>query len=113
MNRRRVFAWTAIVLLGGMYLACLILALIGSETAQFLLKVAVVCTMVVPLILYGFLVLTKANRRSGLREELPADGEAGPEGEAATEEAETEEPAAEPSETEKEAASQAEKTEDR
>ena len=81
MNRRRVFAWIAIVLLGCMYLACLVLALIGSEAAQFWLKVSIVCTMVVPLILYGFLVLTKANRRSGLREELPRDNrpEEGPE----------------------------------
>ncbi len=66
MNKRRVFSWIAIVLLGGMYLACLILALIGSEAAQFWLKVSLVCTMVVPLVLYGFLVLTKANKRSGL-----------------------------------------------
>lgn len=65
MNKRRVFAWIAIALLGCMYLACLVLALIGSEAAQFWLKVAIVCTMVVPLVLYGFLVLTKANQRSG------------------------------------------------
>ncbi len=35
MNKRRVFAWIAIVLLGGMYLACFVLALIGSEAAKF------------------------------------------------------------------------------
>lgn len=92
MNRRRVFAWIAIALLGGMYLACLVLALIGSETAQFLLKVAIVCTMVVPLILYGFLVLTKANRRKGLREELPADDAPEPSGEDLTEEAPGQDP---------------------
>ncbi len=91
MNRRRVFAWIAIALLGGMYLACLVLALIGSETAQFLLKVAIVCTMVVPLILYGFLVLTKANRRRGLREELPEDAPE-PSGEDLTEEDPGQEP---------------------
>ncbi len=61
MNKRRVFAWIGIVLLAGLYITDMILALIGSENAQFLLKVSIVCTMVIPIIIYGFSVLTRIN----------------------------------------------------
>ena len=81
MKKRRVFAWIAIILLGGMYLACFVLALIGSEAARLWLKIALVFTMVVPLVLYGFLVLSRANMRSGQPVKGPEEEPEEPSGE--------------------------------
>ncbi len=56
-NLRRVLAWTGIVLLAGMYVADLILALIGSPAATMLLKINLFMTLVLPLLLWVILVL--------------------------------------------------------
>lgn len=58
MKKKRILAWIGIVLLGGMYLLDLILALIGSPDARQWLIASLVCTAVVPVLLYGFLVVT-------------------------------------------------------
>ncbi len=58
MKKKRILAWIGIVLLGGMYLLDLILALVGSPAARQWLIASLVCTAVVPVLLYGFLVVT-------------------------------------------------------
>jgi len=56
MKRKRILAWIGIVLLAGMYLTNLVLALIGSEFTQNMLKLCAVCTVAIPILLYGCLV---------------------------------------------------------
>lgn len=56
-NLRRILAWVGIVLLAGMYVADLILALIGSPAAMTLLKISLFMTLVLPLLLWVMLVL--------------------------------------------------------
>ena len=60
MNRRRILAWIGILILVSMYLVNLVLALIGSDFAQKMLQVSVICTIAIPIILYGFLMVMKA-----------------------------------------------------
>ncbi len=56
---RRIAAIVAIILLGGMYLACFICALIQTEHAQLLFRMALGATIAVPVVFYGLLVLMK------------------------------------------------------
>ena len=51
--KKRVLAWIGIVLLLSMYIADIVLALIGSDLARTMLRVSVGCSVVIPIILYG------------------------------------------------------------
>lgn len=57
MKKKRILAWIGIILLAGMYLSNLVLALIGSDLATEMLKVCALCTVAIPIVLYGFLVV--------------------------------------------------------
>lgn len=50
---KRIFAWIGIILLVGMYASTLVFALIGSETANRLLRASIGCTILVPVVLYA------------------------------------------------------------
>lgn len=63
MKKKRILAWIGIVLLAGMYMADLILALMGSPAAKQLLTVSLLFTAAVPILLYGFQVVTGKNRQ--------------------------------------------------
>ena len=56
---RQILAIIGIVLLLSLYLACLILALIGKHQATTLFKAALGATVAVPIVLYAFLMLLK------------------------------------------------------
>ncbi len=58
---RRVMAVIAIILLLSMYLINLVLALIGSEWAQEMLKLTMVMSIMIPILLYAFLMIMKRN----------------------------------------------------
>ena len=49
----------AIILLLSMYLINLVLALIGSEWAQEMLKLTMVMSIMIPILLYAFLMIMK------------------------------------------------------
>ncbi len=65
---RRIAALTGAVLLIGMYLITLVFALIGSPASQNLLMAAIVCTVVIPVLLYAMQLLTRLLRGSGNEE---------------------------------------------
>lgn len=56
MNKKRIAAIGALIVIGILYLATLILALIDSPVARSCLMAALFCTIVVPAVLYGYLV---------------------------------------------------------
>lgn len=63
MKKKRILAWTGIVLLAGMYITDLILALIGSPAAKQLLTISLLFTAAVPILLYGLQVVTGRNSK--------------------------------------------------
>ena len=56
---KRIFALLGVFLLVAMYLCTLIFALIDSPVASDLLKASVAATILVPVILYGLLMVTR------------------------------------------------------
>lgn len=57
MTKKRIAAIAALVLIGGLYLTSLILAFIDSPFARSCLMAALFGTIVVPAVVYGYLVL--------------------------------------------------------
>ena len=58
MTKKRMAAIAALILIGCLYLAALILAFIDSPSARSCLMAALFCTIVVPAAVYGYLILT-------------------------------------------------------
>lgn len=63
MNKRRIAAAAALLLIGALYGATVVLALIDSPGARSCLMAALFCTIVVPPVLYGYLLFL--GRRPG------------------------------------------------
>ena len=51
---QRILAMGGVILLAALYISTLVLAIIGGERAQTLLKAAIACTFVVPVLLWAY-----------------------------------------------------------
>lgn len=54
---RRITAWVGIIILAGLYLSTIIFALIGTETSRTLLKSSILSTFVLPVLMYGYILM--------------------------------------------------------
>ena len=70
MKVRRILALVGVVLLVGMYLVTLIAAITSSPQSPALFKASLVCTMLVPIMLYGYQLMYKVmNQRKENKED--------------------------------------------
>ena len=58
MEKKRIFAWIGIILLVGMYVVTLIFALGNSPFFQTMFRASIAATIIVPVLLYGILMMT-------------------------------------------------------
>ena len=58
-NIKRILAVIGDILLIGMYDCTLIFALIGSPASDDLLKASIAATILIPVLLYGFILITR------------------------------------------------------
>lgn len=70
---KQILALTGAILLGAMYLSTLVFALIGSELSDMLFLASVAATIVVPVLLYGFILIARIVDRTGEGQEPPSD----------------------------------------
>ncbi|HIS31065.1 MAG TPA: hypothetical protein IAB44_05870 [Candidatus Limivivens intestinipullorum] len=68
---KRILAWAGILLLAGMYLLTLVFALIDSEWAGMLFRGCVACTILVPVILYAYILVYRMLKKK--KNEPPQD----------------------------------------
>ncbi len=59
MPLRRILAIAGLILIAGLYAATIICALIDSPFARSCLMASLFCTIVVPAVIYGFLMITR------------------------------------------------------
>ena len=59
---KRILALLAVILLGGMYVAALIFSLMSSDRAQVYFRAALAGTVLIPVLLYLFLLVLRAVR---------------------------------------------------
>jgi undecaprenyl pyrophosphate phosphatase UppP len=72
-TKRQIFAWIGIVILVAMYASTMVFALIKSPNAKALLMASIYCTIAVPVILYGIILITRNARNRKEPGEEPAD----------------------------------------
>ena len=66
---KRILAIICIILLLGLYVTTFIMALLDSSTTMFMFKGCVICTIVIPVIAYGYILLHRyAMTRSGRKD---------------------------------------------
>ena len=53
MKKKRILAWICILFLVGLYVTDFVLALIGSDLARNMLMASCICTILIPIVLYG------------------------------------------------------------
>ncbi len=56
---RRILALLGVIILVGMYLVTLVFALSANPNANNLLMASIVCTVIVPCLLYGMILVTR------------------------------------------------------
>ena len=56
---KRILALIGAVLLAGMYLCTLVFALIGSSAATGLFRASVAATILIPVLLYGYILIAR------------------------------------------------------
>ena len=61
--KKRILAIAAIVILVGLYLSCLVLAIIHSDAAFKLLQLSLVMTVLIPVTAYVGMMFYKLNHR--------------------------------------------------
>lgn len=58
-NIKRILAVIGVIILVGMYVCTLVFALIGSPASGDLLKASVATTILIPVLLYGFILISR------------------------------------------------------
>ena len=69
MKLKRILALAAIIILVAMYLSTIVFALSDSPNADAMFKASIFCTVVIPILLYGYMmiyrfVIKKDDRRT-------------------------------------------------
>ena len=59
MKIKRLLALAAIIILAAMYLSTIVFALSDSPNADYWFKASIFCTVVIPVLLYGYMAIYK------------------------------------------------------
>ncbi|WP_049727703.1 hypothetical protein [Dorea sp. D27] len=59
---KRIIALTGAVLLAGMYISTLVFALLDRSETMGLLKASIVCTIILPVLLYAYTLVYKITK---------------------------------------------------
>ena len=57
---KRILAWIGIIVLLGLYLVTFILGVTGNESTKDLLLASIACTVIIPCLMFGMLLVAKA-----------------------------------------------------
>lgn len=73
---KRILALIGALLLFAMYASTLVFALSGSENAESMLMASIACTIIVPVLLYAYILVYRVLRGTGVDEEQKHSGAA-------------------------------------
>lgn len=66
---KRILALAGAILLAGMYIITLILGLTASPNTKGMLMASIACTVIIPCLLYGFMLVARVLDNRGLTKE--------------------------------------------
>lgn len=58
-KRKRIMAWIGIIILAALYLITFFLGIFGNEHTQGMLLASIICTVVLPCLMYGMMLIAK------------------------------------------------------
>lgn len=61
---KRILSLMGAILLAALYLSTLVFALMKNELAADLLKVSIICTIIIPVLLYGYILIYRVLNHS-------------------------------------------------
>ncbi len=64
---KRTLAIIGIIILAGMYLSTLVFALMKHENASDMLMASIACTIIVPVFLYGYVLMYRVLNRNKIQ----------------------------------------------
>lgn len=73
MKLKRVFAIIAVILLVGLYGSTLVFALSDSPNAAYLFKASIFCTVIIPVMLYGYMIIYRIFDRKSNSDQHQSD----------------------------------------
>lgn len=73
MNKKSIFAIIGIILLVAMYVVTLVCAIIKTPFATSMLMASLYCTIVIPVFIYGVLLITKHIKNRNNDDDNPRD----------------------------------------
>lgn len=76
MKLKRVFAIIAVILLVGLYGSTLVFALSDSPNASYLFKASIFCTVIIPIMLYGYMIVYRIFSGKNTSDQQQSDEEA-------------------------------------
>lgn len=56
---KRIMAWAGIIILAGLYLITFLLGILGNENTKGMLMASIICTVIVPCLMYGMMLIAK------------------------------------------------------
>lgn len=56
---KRIIAWIGIIVLAGLYLITFLLGIFGNEATKGMLMASIACTVIIPCLMYGMMLLAK------------------------------------------------------
>ncbi len=69
MKARRILALIGVILLALLYISTLVLAILGNENTMNLFILSIACTIMIPLIIHLFMMLTNARKGKSVMDE--------------------------------------------
>lgn len=72
---KKAAAWAGILLLGGIYLVTFILGISGNPATQSLLMACIICTVIIPVLLYAMMILARTLEGRGREPEKKKEQE--------------------------------------
>lgn len=72
---KRIFALTGAVLLAALYVCTLVFALMKSEWADLMLKASIGATILIPVLLYGMILIARVLKKDGGQSDGSSDVE--------------------------------------
>ena len=79
---KKIAAWAGIVLLAGIYLITFVLGITGNAQTKDLLMACVICTVLVPVLMYAMIMITRTLSGENVVGSDKPEGSDGPKGSA-------------------------------
>lgn len=70
---KQIMAWIGIIILVALYLITFLLGIFGNEHTKGMLMASIICTVIIPCLMYGMILIAKVLSKDGTNENTTSD----------------------------------------